>query len=337
MKRLFTLFLAFVFLLNLVGCGEESCEHYYEVKSEVQATCSSYSETTYACAYCGDTYSETETSYGEHSYKETFVSTAGSCIEKSSKEYKCSICNDEKTVYGDYASHQYKVISTVPATCQQRGSQTEKCSVCHDEKTTYGGYGSCSYQVTSTQSATCQQKSSTTNTCRICGDTRTTYGSYANHSGVKTCTTCSTSFYTLLKNYIISNGTRVSSGSYGITLATDILGNGKVLMYDPTEDYIFCGAKGVIGYAIFTINNNLTYEWSFLDDNDNFIYGDINASTYKSGNVLTLSGASCSNSMANILLDYATSGISSLISLLSQKLSSSSLRFTIYNLGFINY
>ena len=307
MRKFLSLFLVCLIVVTAFGCkGKDSdnggdntpapCTHNYEVTLSVDATCNSYSTTRYACSLCGDTYTETGTEYAGHDY-EYFSSTVGNCQTKSSTTNKCSICGDTSVSYGNYGNHSYFINSSTAGTCQVKSSTTYKCSTC--------------------------------------SDTYTTYGSYGNHSGVKTCSCCSTSFYVLLKNYIVSNGIKTSSGSYGITLRNDLLAT-IALMYNPSENYIFCAEQGTMGLGAVTFHSDLSCEWYYLTSTDYIFYGDITPSSFVSASSLSYS-TDCPSAVLSICLGYVRNSINSIFDSLSYKITNSNMGFTLYNLGFTSY
>lgn len=303
MKKFLALCFALLFTCSFVACkGDDEdtnppCSHSYEVTNAIDAKCNAYGSMTYTCLWCGDSYTETGTVYGEHLYEE-YSSTQGTCQQQSSITHKCSVCGDTTTSYGSYGGHDYYAYSSTQGTCNQQSSSTQKCSTC--------------------------------------GDTKTSYGSYGYHKGVKTCTTCSTSFYTLLKNYIMTNGIKTSSGIYGITLSNSSL-DYTVLIYSPSNDYIHCSSQGSLGTAAVIINNDLTCEWFYETSTGYLFWGDISVSTFESGASITNYKTDASSSLASIWIGYARSGISVVFDRLASKITNANMGFTLYNLGFINY
>ena len=109
--------------------------HNYTLQSSKDATCTDRSEKVYKCSICGDTYTE----YGDaplgHAYTGKVV--GATCTEQGYTRYTCSRCGDE--MIGSYTpakGHSWGSWSiTTPATCTSDGVQTHSCSVCGTTET----------------------------------------------------------------------------------------------------------------------------------------------------------------------------------------------------------
>ena len=109
--------------------------HNYTLQSSKEATCTDRSEQVYKCSICGDTYTE----YGDaplgHAYTGKVV--GATCTERGYTHYTCSRCGDE--MIGSYTpakGHSWGSWSiTTPATCTSDGVQTHSCSVCGTAET----------------------------------------------------------------------------------------------------------------------------------------------------------------------------------------------------------
>jgi len=146
------------------GC-DESCDvcgklrnvsHIYVSKVTKQATCSETGRKTYTCSECGDSYTETISATGKHSYK-------NGCDES------CDVCGKLRNI-----SHIYVSKVTKQATCSETGRKTYTCSECGDSYTeVISATGKHSYALSTIGEATCGKSGEKTYTCSGCGDSYT--------------------------------------------------------------------------------------------------------------------------------------------------------------------
>ena len=138
--------------------------HSYQEVSRTAPTCTEDGVTTYRCATCGDTYTETTPATG-HSY--TAAVTAPTCTEKGYTTYTCKRCGDHYTADEVAAlGHDYEAVVTAP-TCTEDGYTTYTCRNCGDRRTGHvvGALGH-SYECT-------ENGNDRIYTCTRCGDTYT--------------------------------------------------------------------------------------------------------------------------------------------------------------------
>ena len=144
--------------------------HSYQEVSRTAPTCTEDGVTTYRCATCGDTYTETTPALG-HDYKA--VVTSPTCTEKGYTTYTCATCGDTYTADEVAAlGHDYEAVVTAP-TCTEDGYTTYTCKRCGDHYTAdeVAALGH-DYEAVVT-APTCTEDGYTTYTCRNCGDRRT--------------------------------------------------------------------------------------------------------------------------------------------------------------------
>ena len=147
---------------------KEVCKHNFEVKDEVEATCTQPGSKTLVCKICGkkqvlttdkldhkfdmstahdyDESSQTmkvkctlcgkeyDVKHGDsdHEWNEGTISKEPSCTEAGIKKVKCNICGVEKDIPIEALGHDFSVFvsdSTSPS-CENGGKATYKCSRC---------------------------------------------------------------------------------------------------------------------------------------------------------------------------------------------------------------
>lgn len=174
-------------------CGKtRKVSHTYVSKVTKKATCGEEGKKVYTCSVCGDSYTESISATGKHSYKDA-------CDES------CNVCGKIRKV-----SHTYESEITKEATCGEDGRKTYTCSVCGDsytEKISATGkhsyYNECddscdvcgavrqashSYTSKITKQATCGEEGQRKYTCSVCGDSFTEkISATGNHSYKNAC------------------------------------------------------------------------------------------------------------------------------------------------------
>ena len=97
--------------------------HTYEIKEEVEPTCTENGHTTYECKVCKNSYDEVKTATGHKAGADATCTTAQTC----------TICGTELTAAKGHSYGEFTV-KTAP-THSEEGCKTATCSGCGDEKT----------------------------------------------------------------------------------------------------------------------------------------------------------------------------------------------------------
>ena len=203
------------------------------------ATCTEEGVTTFTCTRCNDSYTEAIPATGHteaeipavaptcteagstagvkcsvcdavitapetiaalgHDFSVVVSSTAADCQTVGTTTYKCSRCNETKTVEGGYGPHTEVEIPAVAPTCTEAGSTAgTKCSVCGEilvAPTEVPATGHAWDEGVVTQAPTCTEDGVKTFTCATCGTTKTEAIAATGHTEVEipavaaTCTT----------------------------------------------------------------------------------------------------------------------------------------------------
>jgi hypothetical protein len=108
--------------------------------------------------------------------KETYTNNAIICTEKHLANYKCSLCNEIKSVEEEALGHNYSTEYTIDKepTCTEAGSQSRHCIDC-DAKTDITEISKTGHSWNNgkvTKEATCTAEGIKTYTCAVCGKTK---------------------------------------------------------------------------------------------------------------------------------------------------------------------
>ena len=107
-------------------------EHKYEIVRTVNATCSEIGCVTKVCKFCKNSIDE-EIPKKDHIYISN--TTDATCVEDGSKDEKCVVCGDTKTIEIIKAKgHEYKVTKEQAPTCMTTGVQESTCTRCGDKQ-----------------------------------------------------------------------------------------------------------------------------------------------------------------------------------------------------------
>ena len=206
---------------------KEVCKHNFEVKDEVEATCTQPGSKTLVCKICGkkqvsttdkfdhdldwsDTkeydpnngvvpvkckmcgkYIDVKHGESDHEWNEGTVTLEPKCTEKGTKECTCTICGKKQTIEIDAIGHNYTV--TDSSTCTDAGTKTYTCSNCGDTYTEQGVALGHDF-VFDRDTATCTSEGNNIYKCTRCGAEEVreaTPKKEHSFSGGPTCDNCS--------------------------------------------------------------------------------------------------------------------------------------------------
>ena len=165
------------------ACGDTVSEvinangHTEEAIKAVAPTCTKTGLTEgKKCSACGEILLKQEVlPIVPHSYGEWITTKEPTCLEKGSKEKKCSACGDTVSEVINANGHAEEAIKAVEPTCTKTGlTEGKKCSACGEillkqevlpiAPHSYGEW-------ITTKEPTCLEKGSKEKKCSVCGDT----------------------------------------------------------------------------------------------------------------------------------------------------------------------
>lgn len=158
---------------------DDLAHHDFELKTIIEATCSSKGATAQVCKNCGAIEEDTLQSVDAkaHDYDETnpTVVTAATCLGEGVSYYTCKACGAKEYFKTDKLSHNWDT-TKVSATCTADGYTIQTCSVCGlskiSAKTSKSGHST----KTTTVSATCTSYGYTLEECSKCDYSKVTMG-----------------------------------------------------------------------------------------------------------------------------------------------------------------
>ncbi len=149
-----------------------ACKHAYEVKEDVEPSCTAPGSKTYRCSLCEDEYTE---SYGEAlgHVGEWTVDVAAKCESDGSSSRVCTRCGNTETKTDEATGHSYAEDTSlhVDPTCEDTGKMVRVCSGCKDVKETIlpaSGHTPDPSVAGVKTDATCTEDGYTTYYCSVC-------------------------------------------------------------------------------------------------------------------------------------------------------------------------
>ena len=320
--------------LGLTACVKHT--HTYNETITVP-TCTEQGYTTYTCS-CGDSYIENYVNALGHT--ETLDSAVTpTCTKTGLTEGKhCSVCNKvivaQQTISA--TGHSFtqennadKYLKTV-ATCEDKAVYWKSCS-CGEKGTDtfeYGSalghsYGNFTSNGNGTHSKVCANDANHIKTEPCAGGT-------ASSEGIATCSICGGSYqqatdaFSKLKYYIISEGEYDSEDNeYNLkfepfTYEGLLYGSFSYYRVDENElrlCIMITNGSSPVMMSLIIDKIDGVYGWSYIDSADNFMYGNVTASTYTKNTTLTYTDyiapasqlttiRNLASSMLNIILTF---------------------------------
>ncbi len=116
-------------LSPLVGC-EKHTEHVWveNASSSIAATCTESGITSYYCAECDETKSETAPATGHDMQLTELIEVT--CETDGVKNYKCTKCEKTETETVSHMGHDMAPADRIEPTCETEGAQNYKCTKC---------------------------------------------------------------------------------------------------------------------------------------------------------------------------------------------------------------
>lgn len=158
-------------------------EHSYSVTETVNATCFEDGYKKYTCKYCSDSYTETISANGSHTFGKWIITAVPNCTENGAQTRTCSKCSATETKAITAHGHNYSSDCKIEkeATCTETGLVSTFCTICGTKKTEEIPhidhiYGEMIYQI----HPTCTQPQIGYHFCVNCGEIEYLHG-YAEH------------------------------------------------------------------------------------------------------------------------------------------------------------
>lgn len=276
----------------------------------------------------------------EHSYGEWHTVTNADCIHTGLKERVCE-CGEKETeelpITNVHSFSSYQTV--VSAGCTSNGFKERTCKVCgKKESVTINATGH------NYSSPTCTESSH----CTKCGQTSGTALGHNFSSGK--CTRCGVTTFTLLKEYVITNGKYIDN-LYVLNIYSVSKSNTSTninITYDKSENVIYLSDYAVSSSSSssLTVLTNITISptftsqvtWDTLSTGSSkyYISGELTPKTYTNNTTLTYSYTTAtSSSIKSSLLDLARSQINLILTAYKTKMDSSGI--TLESLGFVAY
>ena len=163
--------IALCFLTN-----PKPCQHTYESRITVAATCTQAGEETFTCSQCRYRYQE-PVALLSHTYDAGTVVAEPSCTQLGSMEYRCTGCGMKKTERLEKTAHTPDQLTvTKMPNCTEVGIKTAQCTLCSQVcvTETIAVNDTHNMQQTDLRPATCAEPGESISTCTRCGHTEST-------------------------------------------------------------------------------------------------------------------------------------------------------------------
>jgi len=174
-----------IMLLSVAACAAIAlcfltnpmpCQHTYESRITMDATCTQAGQETFTCSQCGHYYKE-PVAMLSHTYDTGTVIAEASCIQSGTMEYCCTGCGITKSESIEKTAHTpgQLTVEKLP-NCTQTGIQTAQCTVCAEVCVTeiIATDNTHDMQQTSRRRSTCAEAGEVITTCTRCGYTEST-------------------------------------------------------------------------------------------------------------------------------------------------------------------
>ena len=136
------------------------------------ATCTEEGELGVSCVFCGMTEFAAKIPKEPHSYISE-VTVEATCVADGVETFTCSVCGDSYTAPIKDGSHKYETSVTLAATCIREGEKEYRCTLCGDSYREAVGKSSHRYTSRTVREVTCTEDGEKELTCRDCGRMKT--------------------------------------------------------------------------------------------------------------------------------------------------------------------